>query len=300
MACTSPKRAWKYGQTENGKTNLVFKRPEYSNAEEIQIPCGKCISCKLAYSREWATRCVHEAQTSLISSFLTLTYDEQNLPPDGSVSKTELKLFIKNLRRQLQYHYNAKIKFFACGEYGSKRDRPHYHVIVFGWDFPDKTYWSKTDSGCINYRSKFLEKIWTKGISTVGEVTYQSAAYVARYTLKKTKTKHGYEHVDTETGQIIAPEFVTMSNGIGSEWWQKYKTDTDKDYLNVNYQKQKIPRYYDKKLEEIDPEKLIEQKNRRALKAKEHHENETKSLRKSKNIVKLKQSTMLQRGYEHE
>ena len=305
MACTDPKKAWEYGLTENGKQKMVFSRPEGVDWDPILLPCGKCVSCKLSYSREWATRITHEAQTSKLSCFLTLTYDEENLPDPPSVSKKEVQDFIKNLRQYLRRNVddNIRFKYFACGEYGSTRgQRPHYHIIILGWDFTDKRYWSKTDTGNINYRSPTLEKLWKKGFSTIGEVTYQSAGYVARYTFKKQKDKREYTLVDTGSGEIVdlEPEFLCMSQGIGKDWYNKFKFDTEKDYLNVNFQKNKVPRYYDKQLEKEDPEKLEKIKDERRRKAEEIAAKEGKSHRRMKNIVKTKQKSMLIRGLEND
>lgn len=319
MACTDPKKAWKHGTTDSGKQKLIFKRPTGYNQSQLDemlqmVPCGKCINCKLSYSREWATRITHEAQTSLVSCFLTLTYNDENLPEYGSLNPEHFRLFIKALRKKInRIDKHAKIKYFGCGEYGKKRKedgvvkgfRPHLHIIILGFDFVDKYYFSKTDTGNINYRSPTLEKLWRYGYSTIGEVTYQSAAYVARYTLKKQSYKDTgkteYEHVDTSTGEIssIEPEFIRMSQGIGKKWWSQYKIDTDKDYLNVNYQKNKIPRYYDKLLENENPEKLEEIKKQREERAIELQEKTTESQLYSKNEIKKKQNTMLIRGFEN-
>ena len=299
MACTKPKRAWEYGQTENGKKKLVFKRPEGYTGEAINIPCGQCVSCKMAYAREWATRIVHQAQTSKISSFITLTYNEEHLPDDGSVSKEEVRLFIKNLRQKLWRHYQVKVKYYAAGEYGSgKGKRPHYHIIIFGWDFPDRTFWDITDSGSQLYRSKFLEGLWTKGFSSIGDVTLQSAAYVARYTMKKQKDPS--EYIDKETGVILEKEFNMMSQGIGKEWWQKYKSDTYKDYLNVDYNKVRVPRYYDKQLELEEPERLEEIKEKRVAKAMELLDENSLVRRKQKDKVKQTQNNMLHRSLSYD
>lgn len=301
MSCTNPKKAYKYGQTKNGKQKLVFKIPYGVNVDELEVqmvPCGKCIDCKLDYSKEWATRIVHEAQTSLVSCFLTLTYSPENLPDDKSVSKRELSLFIKRLRKAI---YPQKIKFFACGEYGEKRSRPHYHVIVLGYDFIDKRFFGYTKAGQKIYTSKKLQRLWTIGYSSIGEVNYKTAAYIARYTLKKTKDKNGYEHVSQETGEIlkVTPEFITMSQGIGKKWLEKYYTDTDKDYLNVNGMKNKVPRYYDKQREKRDPESLKVIKEKRAEEAIKRNKENTKSRLEAKAKVREAQSKMLKRSLEN-
>lgn len=238
----------------------------------------------------------------MVSCFLTLTYNKENLPENNSVSLREVQLFIKRLRKKIS---PIKIKFFACGEYGNKKtknNRPHYHIIIMGYDFIDKKYFKHSNSGEILYRSEILEKLWTKGYSSIGEVTFKSAAYVARYTLKKTKDKKGYEHVDTETGEIknLAPEFLTMSGGIGEKWYKKYKGDTDKDYLlNENMYKVKVPRYYDKKRELENPESLIEIKKQREVKALQNKDETKRTRQMAKKTVRKKQQSLLIRGYEN-
>ena len=337
MACTKPLKAWKYGVHESGKTKLVFRDPKDSHAEIQMVPCGKCISCKLDYAREWATRITHEAETSKISCFLTLTiapdqmvtkgFTRQEKRKDGSylavyyppysVYKRTIQLFIKNLRDAIvvrsgkKRHYQ-RLKYFACGEYGEgkgkRRVNPHYHIIIMGFDFPDKVFWKYSHSGEAIYRSELLEKIWPYGYSSIGEVTFQSAGYVARYTLKKSKDKQHYEFVDgydEETGEIfihgLHPEFITMSKGIGKDWWMKYRTDTDKDYLNVDFDKKcKVPRYYDKLREEADPKSMEEIKERRKIQAQEQLDKETYQRKYAKRAVKQAQFNMLRRGLEHE
>jgi hypothetical protein len=298
MACTNPKKAWKYGQTKNGKQALTFKRPNVHPEPEIQmVSCGTCESCKLSYAAEWATRIVHHFQTVKVGCFLTLTYNEENLPSDKSVNPEEVRLFIKRLRKKI---YPQKIKYFACGEYGENKSRPHYHIIVLGYDFVDKRYWSKSNTGHINYRSPTLEKLWTKGHSTIGDVTYESAGYVARYTFKKQKGAGPPEFVDKETGEVhkVTPEFIRMSQGIGKEWWQKYKADTYKDYLNVSNRKNKVPRYYDKQLEKEEPKRLEKIKKKREESALALDAKTPKSLKRQQAEVKKVQTKMLIRQLE--
>jgi hypothetical protein len=315
MACTNPRKAWKHGVHEKtGKQKLAFKRPPGVKEEDAQqIPCGKCVSCKLSYSREWATRITHEIQTSSDACFITLTYDEKYLPEDHGLDKKEVQLFIKRLRKYVTKEFGRDhdgkpkktIKYFACGEYGeTKGARPHYHIIIFGYDFADRKYWSRTDTGNINYRSQTLEKLWTKGFSAIGEANFQTAAYVARYTLKKQSfryTGEDTEWINLETGEIhkIQQEFVLMSQGIGKDWWNKYHSDTDKDYILADYQKAKVPRYYDKLREKMDPISLENIKEQRTEKALELQSKDTKSMKKSRDIIKRKQNSMLIRSYDN-
>ncbi len=233
--------------------------------------------------------------------------------PPYSIYKRTIQLFIKRFRKKLPH---IKIRYFACGEYGEGKSRPHYHMCLFGYDFPDKRFWKISQSGEHLYRSEFLEKLWSNprnkksyGFSSIGEVTFQSAAYVARYTLKKTKDKKEYvfiENYDEETGEIysmygVNPEFITMSKGIGLDWWKKYSGDTGKDYITYDYDKKtSVPRYYDKLREREDPESLEKIKQQREEKAKEIQNEDTPKRRYARNKVKVAQNKMLKRGYDNE
>lgn len=341
MACTQPLKAWKWGYTKNGKQQLVFTDPHEAEAEVQYVPCGKCVSCKLAYSREWATRIMHEYSTAKVGCFITLTIAPEHMITKGftrtekfktedryewreveypprSVYRRSLQLFFKRLRKATAIDVPnpetgrtkkvyQKFRYVACGEYGDKKGRPHYHACILGYDFPDKLLWRKTDRNDSIFRSPLLEKLWPYGNSEIGEVTFQSAAYVARYTLKKSRDKKTYQHAhgyDPETGEILFddlnPEFITMSKGIGSDWWQKYRTDTDKDYLTIDYDKKvKVPRYYDKKREDVDPESLAKIKVQREERAKEMHASDTPKRRLGRATVKQAQNNMLKRGLEN-
>ena len=283
-------KAWVHGQTENGKDNYVFRKPEGAKYNDHQqLPCGKCLSCQIDKSKEWAVRGFHESQCHSQNCFITLTYDEEHLPENNTLVKEDLQKFIKLLRYQIG---ETKIKFLAAGEYGSEHNshRPHYHACIFGYDPPDKQYFFTNKWGDAVYTSDFISKAWRhKGYITVSELNYRTCAYVARYTVKKIVTKEEREQheywIDTKTGETnydpIAykkgllmknkiPEFITMSNGIGSDWHDKYEKDTHKDYVTVNFAKHKIPRYYDKKLENKNPELLTTIKEKRVKAAKEN------------------------------
>lgn len=326
MACTRPKIAFKNGLTENGKTKLTFKKDRrFTKEQEQLIPCGKCLSCKLSYAKEWALRIYHEASLRENNCFITLTYNDENLPQDKSVDRREVQLFLKKLRKYLTKTYGTKIVGFTdkgkerkkpkveimsfyCGEYGDKKSRPHYHIIILGYDFTDKIYLKTSQSGHVLWESDILTSMWKKGYSNLGQVTFESAGYVARYCLKKTKEKKEYVFVDgydEETGEILQinerkPEFIGMSKGIGKTWHNLFKGDTDKDYLETNGFKHKIPRYYDKLREKEDPLSLEEIKENRELKAKENESEQTKKRLYSKGIVKQAQNKMLIRSYEND
>lgn len=164
------------------------------------------------------------------------------------------------LRGQTSIRLTPDITFYMAGEYGEIYGRPHYHALIFGLDFQDKLYISKTPSGSKIYRSPTLEKIWTEGFSSIGELTFESAAYVARYIMKKRTgdgEKHDYLVLDPETGEIIKKkkEFNQMSRrqGIGKSWINKYQTDVyTTGKVIVRGHKNNPPRYYDKQFKKID------------------------------------------------
>lgn len=186
-----------------------------------------------------------------LSSFLTLTYSDENLPENYSVSVREAQLFMKRLRKALA---PLKVRYYLCAEYGERKLRPHYHAILFGYDFPDKVLWRRTESGEYTYRSELLDRVWALGHAEIGAVTVSSAGYVARYVTKKIKGDAAathYERMHPGTGEIwrVAPEFALMSSrpGIGSTWYDQYSGDAfPDDFVTIDGQKRPVPRYYKK------------------------------------------------------
>lgn len=273
MTCYHPLAAWRaVGQrTEAGKVPVVFARPS-GPAEEIKVACGQCIGCRLARSKDWALRCVHEASLYEDNCFVTLTYDDDHLPPDGSLVKDDHQTFMRRLRKRFPV---KKIRFFMCGEYGDSTMRPHYHFLLFNHDFWDKTEWMVSKGNTI-FRSEELEKLWVNGYSWIGAVTWQSAAYVARYVLKKVNGEHAWKRycrdVDLDSGEcrLLEPEYICMSRrpGIAHAWYERYRSDCDKDYLTDHGRKYRVPRYYDQILELEDVEKYRSKKARRKEVAK--------------------------------
>jgi len=122
----------------------------------LTIPCGHCIGCLLERSKQWAIRCVHEASLHKNNSFITLTYNDKNLPKYKTLQKKHFQLFMKRLRKK----YGSNIRFFHCGEYGDKYQRPHYHACIFGHDFKDKQLLF-TKRGSKTYVSQSLNKLWS-------------------------------------------------------------------------------------------------------------------------------------------
>lgn len=293
MACYYPHNVYQKNEpNENGKKPIRFK-PAIGYDSPIQIPCGNCIGCRLEYSRQWAIRCIHEASLHEDNCFITLTYSDEHLPENGTLVKKDFQDFMKRLRRKLERREFGKIKYYMCGEYGEKTYRPHYHACIFGFDFPDKIFWSQNKQGDNLYISKLLEDTWQKGYVRIGSVTFQSAAYVARYVMKKAKGKKAkeisdetglrfYERINTETGEIVRlqPEYTNQSRGgrqgkgIASGWFENYKSDVyPSDFLVVNGKKMKPPRYYDSLFELEEPETFENIKQRRKEHALESEDN---------------------------
>lgn len=276
MACFHPLDAFQgpCGGPVSFKATPHFRR-------YLQIPCGQCIGCRLERSRQWAMRCVHEASLWDFNCFVTLTYDDDHLPLNGSLVKADHQKFIKRLRDRLDY---PPMKYYMCGEYGETYGRPHYHFILFGIDFADKLLFKTTQSGHKLYTSALLDDIWGLGHCQIGSVTFDSAAYVARYIMKKMtgpKAFDAYNVVDPSTGEVLhelLPEYNDMSraSGVGREWFEKFRKDTyPRDYTTMNGVKVRPPRYYDKRFEMDDPLLLAWIKHKRKLKALSHADDNT-------------------------
>nr|QJB19805.1 MAG: replication initiator protein [Microvirus sp.] len=252
MVCYRPITGYRAKSVnDSGKRSIVFKPGDGYIDLPVTIPCGQCIGCRLERSRQWAMRCVNEASLHKNNCFVTLTYDNDNLPSDLSLDKTHFQKFMKRLRKR----FGTGVRYFHCGEYGSENYRPHYHACLFNFDFSDKTLWSVRKDVKL-YRSPSLEKLWPYGFSTIGDVTFESAAYCARYILKKITGDAAPEHYN---GRL--PEYVTMSRrpGIGKEWIEKYYKDVyPEDRLIIrNDVICKPPKYYDYIYDQIEPEKMM-------------------------------------------
>ncbi|WNK14074.1 MAG: replication initiator protein [Microvirus sp.] len=249
MTCYRPLSAF---QDDEGK--VVFSE-QLGSARVLTLPCGRCVGCRIDRSRAWAMRCVHEAQMHDHNCFLTLTYDDSHLPQNGSLRYVHFQRFMKRLRKQA----GKPVRFYMCGEYGDKLTRPHYHACIFGYDFYDKVPWS-SGGGSPLFRSAHLESLWPFGFSSVGEVTFESAAYVAAYCMKKVVGSGAADHYErvSDTGEIfsLVPEFTRMSlkPGIGASWFDKFfESDVrSRDGVMVSGRRLPVPRYYDQLLAKRD------------------------------------------------
>jgi hypothetical protein len=248
MPCYHPIKAYQSRVLdEKGRPKITLSPKEArDNSPLIPLKCGGCVGCQMARSKEWALRCIHEAQLHEDNCFITLTYDEEHLPACGSLMKSHFQKFMKRLRKKF-----GKVRFFHCGEYGEKRKRPHYHALLFGLDFRDKEVVGSGPGGPV-FTSKILSDLWGKGFVTVGAVTIESAAYCARYVLKK---QYGAE--GKKAYEFLEPEYITMSRrpGVGAGWLDRFKSDVfPHDYVVHDGRKNPVPRYYSNLVKAVDPE----------------------------------------------
>jgi hypothetical protein len=265
---------------------------------------------------------MHESKSYEENSFITLTYSDEHLPRDMSLSLREWQLFLKKLRKALS---PQKIKTFHCGEYSPKRQRllgpttvhpdtvpdglrPHYHAIIFGFSFPDKELWSVRNDIPVYY-SDFLSRVWGKGFCTIGDLTFESAAYVARYTVKKINGRLRnkpdentgllpYERVCPVTGEVreVMPEYATMSRGIGEKHYHRYTGDMyPRDSVVINGHETRPPRYYDELYKLEAPATLEAIKDKRCEQMELHQADNTRARLVAREKVKLAQLSMLKR-----
>jgi len=268
MPCFHPCPVWPAVPPAKG---IVFRKDQsYVGAVQMSIPCSQCVGCRMDRAADWATRLSHEASCHDASSFVTLTYNAEHFPADCSVCPRTLQLFVKRLRKALA----RPVRFYACGEYGESNSRPHYHLLLFGFDFPDKVLWRRTSTGFYTYRSPLLESLWRFGHSEIGTVTKESAGYVARYVTKKItgdRAESHYQAVHPVTGEVhqVLPEFARMSNrpGIGAWWFARWKSDAfPSDFVVIDGQRRSVPRYYKKKLCEAELAGVVVKRKERARK----------------------------------
>lgn len=299
MVCYRPLQGYRaLVLSANGKRPIVFsKRAGYEDLP-VSVSCGQCIGCRLERSRVWATRCVHEASLYDSNCFITLTYSNEFVPEHGSLVKAHFQNFMKRFRDRIS---PDKVRYYMCGEYGENFGRPHYHSCLFNWDFEDKVLWRKTPNGDLLFRSAFLEDLWPFGFSSVGALSFESAAYVARYVMKKRTGKGAVAHYnewDPETGEVLSerlPEYNDMSRrpGIGADWYNQFRSDLyPGDFVVYDNRKFRVPRFYDTKYEVEDAEAFRALKKSRVCRAKLHVENNTKDrlrVREAVQEAKLRQ-----------
>lgn len=304
MACFHPITGWRSAKpNENGKYPILFSMNGACIDQPVTLPCGRCIGCKLEKSKQWAIRCVHEAKQYENNIFITLTYNNKRLPQNGSLQIKDFQQFIKRLRQQKNRHpekfisEGEKIKFFHCGEYGEELGRPHYHAIIFNLEFADKKLFKESHGNKL-YTSQTLEGIWGLGFAIIGDVTFESAAYVARYVTKKITGSEAEAHYKGKK-----PEYITMSRrpGIGAQWYKNWSEEIyPDDFVIIRGKKMKPPKYYDLKKEEEDKKGFDEVRQKRNLQADKNVNEQSYERLLIREIVALGNLKQLTRKYETE
>ena len=268
----------------------------------VEIPCGKCVGCRLEYSRQWANRCMLEMQYYNPEDcwFVTLTYDDAHLPvtycndpdtgeafPVFTTSTRDVQLFFKRLRKRFS---DCKIRYFGCSEYGPANQRPHYHFILFGLHLDDVYLWSRSKLGYQYFRSPSLERVWSfpvrdaSGVSVksagptpagfvmLGHVDWDCCAYVARYVMKKLygDDSEFYDQFNLERPRA----FMSRKPGIGRQYYDDNKYDVfGKEYINLSTSKGGLkfrpPKYYQDLFELDEPDWSAQLKESRKARAED-------------------------------
>lgn len=278
MACYHPMLAKQYGFTASGAPNYKIIRKasfgisDLESDDMIEVPCGKCIGCRLDYSRQWADRLMLELDHSKRALFLTLTYDDENLRVAGAGYPTlvphDMVLFVRRLRRA---YPDREVRYFYSGEYGDKTFRPHYHGIFFDLelgDIKDLSFYKNNRDGSPLYISENLTALWGLGYVVIGSVSWHTCAYVARYVLKKL----GGDAAEVYTDRDMVKPFSRQSRrpGIAGYFLQENPDFLDthlfiKDIETVRPVKRiTAPKYILKKLEKVAPEWYASIKEERA------------------------------------
>lgn len=307
MPCYHPITAFRVQEkTTTGKLKIVFSTSGYLTWTEIRVPCSQCLGCRLEKSRQWAVRCLHESTLYEENSFITLTYSDEKLPHDLSLNPDHFQKFMKRLREKYE---SKKIRFYHSGEYGEATPendfiaRPHYHALIFNHDFSDKKIHSERE-GIVLYTSDSLDALWTHGFTTTGEVSFESAAYCARYIMKKINGRQRedghYLRTSEITGEIyeIEPEYARMSlkPGVGGKWYEKFKSDCyPTDTIHVRGVKQRPPEYYDYLLNLDSPSDYESIKFDRKQNMRRNYKNNTPERLAVRETVKIAQTTQLKR-----
>lgn len=316
MSCDYPLRAWRSADPadfKSGKWKIVFRKDLGFPNTEMTIACGQCAGCRLDRARAWAIRCMHESQLHRSNCFLTLTYNDDNLPEGNTLNPEDMVLFLKRLRKKIS---PTKIRYFQCGEYGETckncgkseiycrcgnwlpgLGRPHHHMLLFGYDFSDKLL-HRTGANPL-YSSATLDKLWGKGFCSIGALTFDSACYTARYILKKITGDSAEDHYGGRK-----PEYITMSRnpGLGKGWLDLFESDIynhDKCVVSSDFIA-RPPKYYDTIYQSLHPDSFRDIKDRRKTKAILVNQSTTDEDRENRRLVRAAKTKKLTRAYEDE
>ncbi len=209
--------------------------PIKSRDKIIPVPCGKCYPCKMRRVNSWVFRLIQQEKVEQSAHFITLTYDNDHVPITDNkymtIDKRDVQLFMKRLRKAhvKKYGKEHRIKYYLCGEYGSKTKRPHYHAVMFNVD------------------TELIDKAWHMGSSHYGHVTGASISYTLKYMAKATRIP---EHSNDDR----QPEFALMSKRLGSNYLspkikEYHQQDIERNFVVLEGGiKLPMPRYYRDKI----------------------------------------------------
>lgn len=230
MPCNNPITAYYADKlnSETGKRSLVFNQKlAYQGSDPsfvlpLAVPCGRCHGCRADQALMWSIRAYHESTEHSQNAFITLTYDDAHLPSDGLISKREMQLFFKRLRKDVKFRY------IACGEYGGRTRRPHYHAIIFGKDWLEGAIAIKDNL----YTNQSLINVWGKGLVSIAPVTMASVCYVCGYVNKKID--------DPDTFSLMS-----RRPGIGHTWLDKFSDDILRTgVVSIEGRQYQVPKRY--------------------------------------------------------
>lgn len=251
MPCEHPLTAYRPAAAPTGR--LVFTRDGLPPRDQAytpqQVPCGTCILCREEHARQTAVRISHEAILHDTNCFVTLTYNDQQLPPHGSLRYADLAKFWKRLRKEV-----GTLRYYAAGEYGDTSLRAHYHACIFGHDFTADRIIIREDPHRL-WTSPLLARCWGLGNVSIGTLNFQTARYTASYVTKKLRTGQQYVRIEETTGELVPLQQprAFMSRNLGKSWWDLYKQGTiDHDRVVIEGRPQKPPKAYDKWLKNLD------------------------------------------------
>ncbi len=282
MSCNKPIDAWQYTQKSKSQSLQFGTAPHGELTKEMQISCRQCKGCLIDRSIMWAIRMMHESSLHEHNQFITLSYDQDNIPENYGLHKRDHQLFMKRLRRHFK---NTKIRYFVCGEYGEETSRPHYHLILFNLPLTDLVPWSEKKDHK-TYTSQIINKIWAKGNCIIGEsVTPQTCAYVSNYMLKELRSKNWktkFAITDPTTGEYHEriPPYQSMSRrpGLAADWYKNFSTDVfPDDFIVVEGNKRPTPTYYLNLLKAENPDlhDQIKLQRERSMESEQFQENST-------------------------
>lgn len=268
MSCFRPTLGIPTGEkTVNGKNVFKWSALPKDGKDlppgSVVVPCGKCLGCRLDYSRRWADRMMLELETEKKGVFVTLTYQDDKLPIafdddtgeaiGATLYKKDFQDFMKRLRREFDgkdgHPGPVRIRYFLAGEYGPSTCRPHGHAIIYGLsleDFPDLEFRGKNELGQNFFSSEKFRNIWSNGFVSLSEVSWDTCAYVARYVVKKAQAETGLSPEDIG----LEKEFCLMSRrpGLGAEYLKQHPEALDFDSISISTpsggRKIEVPKYY--------------------------------------------------------